>query len=78
MLMNVEAPRVLQSYGNLLEGRNDIFCPVYSTLNRTRGNPTKANGTLINRHQDHYQNLYAKLLPRQQRQKCLLVEIKCN
>jgi hypothetical protein len=46
MLMNVETPWVVQSYGNLSKGRNNIFCLVNSTLNRTRGNPTKANDTL--------------------------------
>jgi hypothetical protein len=55
MLMNHECSGTLGSsmclfffyFGNLPKGRNDIFCPVYSTLNRTRGNPSKANDTKL-------------------------------
>ena len=44
-------PGVLQClffpYGSLSKGQNGICCPVYSTIQKNRGNPTKASGMLM-------------------------------
>ena len=46
-IMNVQAPWVLQCFlfscGNSPKGCNDIWCPIFSTIQQNRGNPIKAS-----------------------------------
>jgi hypothetical protein len=46
MDLDVQVPWFLRFLWKLAEGCDDIKYFVYSTINRTKGNPTKASDTL--------------------------------
>jgi hypothetical protein len=63
---------------SLPEGQHDDCCPVYSTTQQNRGNPTKASGKLNLQISRSLSKSLRQLLPRQRCQKSLLVIVNAH